>query len=95
MRETCTAGTVDVWKGYNCYDNAAVLRRGNAPLGPFLILLTFFKTIKAELIWRHPWNTCWKAEMATFEYINEFYNPRHRPSALGWESPVAFERKAA
>ncbi|WP_110281130.1 IS3 family transposase [Loktanella sp. PT4BL] len=65
----------------NCYDNAAVE--------------TFFKTIKAELIWRHPWETRRKAEMAIFEYINGFYNPRRRHSALGWKSPVAFERKVA
>ena len=65
----------------NCYDNAAVE--------------TFFKTIKAELIWRHPWETRWKAEMAIFEYINGFYNPRRRHSALGWKSPVAFEQKVA
>jgi transposase InsO family protein len=65
----------------NCYDNAAVE--------------TFFKTIKAELIWRHSWETRRKAEMAIFEYINGFYNPRCRHSALGWKSPVAFERKAA
>jgi len=34
-------------------------------------------------------------EMAIFEYINGFYNPRRRHSALGWKSPVAFERKVA
>jgi transposase InsO family protein len=34
----------------NCYDNAAVE--------------TFFKTIKAELIWRHPWETRRKAEIS-------------------------------
>ena len=56
---------------------------------------TFFKTIKDELIWRHPWETRRKAEMAIFEYINAFYNPRRRHSALGWKSPVAFERKVA
>ena len=65
----------------NCYDNAAVE--------------TFFKTIKAELIWRNTWDTRRKAEMAIFEYINGFYNPRRRHSALGWKSPVAFERKVA
>ena len=47
-----------------CYDNTAVE--------------TFFKTIKAELIWRHPWETWRKAEIAIFEYINGFYNPRRR-----------------
>jgi putative transposase len=65
----------------NCYDNAAVE--------------TFFKTIKAELIWRDTWETRRKTEMAFFEYINGFYNPRRRHSALGWKSPVAFERKVA
>jgi putative transposase len=34
-------------------------------------------------------------EVAMFEYINGFYNPRRRHSALGWKSPLAFERKAA
>ncbi|WP_370571498.1 IS3 family transposase, partial [Phaeobacter sp. SYSU ZJ3003] len=56
---------------------------------------TFFKTIKAELIWRRSWATRRQAEMAIFEYINGFYNPRRRHSALGWKSPVAFERKVA
>ncbi len=41
----------------NCYDNAAVE--------------TFFKTIKAELIWRNRWGTCRQAEGAIFEYIND------------------------
>lgn len=65
----------------NCYDNAA--------------METFFKTIKAELIWRHTWQTRRQAEIAIFEYINGFYNPRRRHSALGWKSPLAFERMAA
>ena len=63
----------------NCYDNAAVE--------------TFFKTIKAALIWRRSWTTRRQAEMAIFAYINGFYNPRRRHSASGWRSPVAFERK--
>jgi len=65
----------------NCYDNATVE--------------TFFKTIKAELIWRRSWETRRQAEMAIFEYINGFYNPRRKHSAMGWKSPVAFERKVA
>jgi len=65
----------------NCYDNAAVE--------------TFFKSIKAEMIWRDTWETRRQAEIAIFEYINGFYNPRRRHSALGWKSPVAFERKVA
>lgn len=78
----------------NCYDNSAVE--------------TFFKTIKAELIWRRSWQTRREAQVAIFashglqanhcqpvEYINGFYNPRRRHSALGWKSPVAFEKKVA
>ncbi len=65
----------------NCYDNAVVE--------------TFFKTLKAELIWRHKWNTRRQVEMALFEYINGFYNPRRRHSALGGKSPLRFERQAA
>ena len=79
----------------NCYDNAAALRRENSPLDYFLILLTFFKTIKAGLIWRRSWETRRQAETAIFQNINGFYNPRRRHSAIGGKSPVAFERKVA
>ena len=65
----------------NCYDNAAVE--------------TFFKTIKAELLWQQSWWTRRDTEMAIFEYINGFYNPRRRHSALGWKSTLDFERKVA
>ena len=65
----------------NCYDNAVVE--------------TFFKTIKAELIWRSVWLTRRQVELALFEYINGFYNPRRRHSTLGGKSPLAFERVAA
>ncbi|WP_165610581.1 IS3 family transposase, partial [Tritonibacter multivorans] len=47
------------------------------------------------LIWRRSWQTRREAEVAIFKYINGFYNPRRRHLALGWKSPVAFERKVA
>jgi len=56
---------------------------------------TFFKTIKAELIWRQQWQTRSQLETALYQYINGFYNPRRRHSALGGKSPLAFELKAA
>ena len=65
----------------NCHDTPAVE--------------AFFQTIKAEMIWRRPWHRPTDAELAIFQYINGFYNPRRRHSALGWKSPVAFERKVA
>ncbi|SEP62250.1 Transposase InsO and inactivated derivatives [Thalassovita taeanensis] len=63
----------------NCYDNSMVEM--------------FFKSIKAELIWRNPWDTHRQAEGAIFQYINGFYNPRRRHSSLGRKSPLAFERE--
>ena len=65
----------------NCWDNA--------------VTETFFKTLKAELIWRQTWHTRHQAEVAVFQYINGFYNPRRKHSALGYKSPLAFEGKAA
>ena len=47
------------------------------------------------MVWRRNWQTRREVEVALFKYINGFYNPRRRHSALGWKSPVAFERKAA
>ena len=54
----------------NCYDNSAVK--------------SFFKSLKAELVWRRNWQTRREVEVALFEYINGFYNPRRKHSALGW-----------
>ena len=65
----------------DCWDNA--------------VTETFFKTLKAELVWRKNWDTRRQAEIAIFQYINGFYNPRRRHSANGGKSPLAFERKAA
>ncbi|OCX60538.1 integrase [Thioclava sp. SK-1] len=56
---------------------------------------SFFKSLKAELIWRNAWQTRRDVEVAVFEYINGFYNPRRRHSALDGKSPVAFEKIAA
>ena len=79
----------------NCYDNAFVLYQKNSLPDCFLILLTFFKTIKAELILHRSWETHRQAETASFQYINGFYNPHRRHSALEGKSPLAFKRSAA
>ena len=65
----------------NCYDNASEE--------------TFFKSLKAELIWRHSWPTRRQAVAAIFQYINGFYNTRRRHSYLGGISPIAFEARVA
>ena len=65
----------------NCYDNAA--------------METFFKTIKAELIWRTIFMTREQAKCEIENYIEGFYNPVRRHSTLGYTSPVKFEMTAA
>jgi len=53
----------------NCYDNAVVE--------------TFFKTLKAELIWRNTWQTRKQVQMALFNYINGFIQNRDTPPSAG------------
>jgi putative transposase len=65
----------------NCYDNAMVE--------------TFFKTLKSELVWRTAFQTRAEAIGALARYIDGFYNPRRRHSALGFISPTQFERSIA
>lgn len=65
----------------NCYDNAMVE--------------TVFKTIKSELVWRTVFQTRIAAQLALGRYIDGFYNPRRRHSALGYKSPVSFEAEMA
>ena len=64
----------------NCYDNAMVE--------------TFFKTLKSELVWRTTFHTRAEAEQAIARYIDGFYNPVRRHSALDFLSPAQFERRA-
>jgi len=61
----------------NCYDNAMVE--------------TVFKTIKSKLIWRTVFQNRNDATKAIGEYIDGFYNPVRRHSALGYKSPIQFE----
>jgi putative transposase len=61
----------------NCYDNAMVE--------------TVFKTIKNELVWRTSFQTRQQAAIQLGKYIEGFYNPKRRHSALGYKSPINFE----
>jgi len=65
----------------NCFDNAMVE--------------TVVKTIKSEMIWRTSFQTRSAAELALGRYIDGFYNPSRRHSALGYRSPVTFKAKMA
>jgi len=62
----------------NCYDNA--------------ITETFFHTLKTELVYFERYQTREEARLSIFEYIEVFYNRKRRHSAIGYKTPVDFEK---
>ncbi len=54
---------------------------------------SFFASLECELIARRNWKTKAEARIAVFTWIEAWYNPRRRHSALGQMSPVNFEKK--
>jgi putative transposase len=63
----------------DCYDNA--------------MCESFFATLECELLVNHRFRTQAEGKVATFDFIEGFYNPSRRHSALGYLSPVEFERR--
>lgn len=63
----------------DCFDNA--------------MAESFFASLETELIDRTSWRTRAEARLAVFDYIEAFYNPKRRHSALGYLSPAEFERR--
>ena len=63
----------------DCYDNA--------------MAESFFATLECELVDRSRWRTHAEARLAVFDFVEGFYNPRRRHSALGYVSPAEFERR--
>ena len=63
----------------DCFDNA--------------MAESFFASLECELIDRSRWRTHTHARMAVFDYIECFYNPRRRHSAIAYLSPAEFERR--
>jgi len=53
---------------------------------------SFMATIKTELVHRHRFKSRDEARLAVFRYIEGFYNPHRRHSALGYRSPVEYEK---
>ena len=54
---------------------------------------SFFASLECELIDRRSFKTKTEARMALFTWIEGWYNPRRRHSALGQVSPANFERR--
>jgi len=63
----------------NCYDNA--------------MAESFFATLKKGHLFRERFQTKEQARRMLFEYLEIFYNRVRRHSALGYKSPVAFEKQ--
>lgn len=61
----------------NCYDNAA--------------MESFFKTLKAELVYLERFQTKPEARTGIFDYIEVFYNRQRLHSSLGFLTPEEFE----
>jgi putative transposase len=63
----------------DCYDNA--------------LCESFFATLECELLDRVTLHTPHEARTAVFDFIEGWYNPRRRHSALDYESPLTFEQR--
>ncbi len=61
----------------DCYDNA--------------LCESFFATLECELLDRHVFHTQAEARLAVFEFIEGWYNPHRRHSALDYLSPNRYE----
>jgi putative transposase len=63
----------------DCFDNA--------------MAESFFASLETELLDRTSFRTRADARLAVFDYIEAFYNPHRRHSAIGYLSPAEFERR--
>lgn len=53
---------------------------------------SFFATLEVACLARHRFATHTEASLTVFRYIEGWYNPHRRHSALGQRSPLAFEQ---
>jgi putative transposase len=49
-------------------------------------------SIKTKLVKRQTFKTRHEARLAVFSYIEAFYSPERRHSALGYRSPIEYEK---
>lgn len=54
---------------------------------------SFFATLECELLDRQRFRTPLDARLAIFDFIEGWYNPRRRHSALEYLSPLAYEKR--
>ena len=56
---------------------------------------SFFATLECELLARRRFASHAEARVAIFRYVEGWYNPHRRHSALGHQSPITYERTYA
>jgi len=54
---------------------------------------SFFASLECERLDRYTFRNHAEARLAVFKYIEGWYNPHRRHSALDYQSPVNYERK--
>jgi putative transposase len=54
---------------------------------------SFFATLECELLWRTRFRNPAEARAAIFEFLEGWYNPHRRHSALGYDSPRRYEQR--
>lgn len=77
----CTGAGVQVSMGSvgDCFDNA--------------LCESFFATLECELLDRVAYATRSEARLSIFDYIEGWYNPHRRHSALDYLSPINYEKR--
>ncbi|WP_341994634.1 integrase core domain-containing protein [Microbacterium sp. LWH7-1.2] len=55
------------------------------------LIESFWSVMQRELLDRTSWDSRTQLASAMFEWIEGFYNPRRRHSALGYLSPADYE----
>ena len=56
------------------------------------VIESFWARMQTELLDRRRWNTRVELANAIFEYLEIFHNRQRRHSALGWLTPVEYEK---
>ncbi len=54
---------------------------------------SFFATLEREVLNRRRFRSQAEARMAIFQWVEGWYNPHRRHSALGYRSPINYERR--
>jgi putative transposase len=52
---------------------------------------SFFATLECELLDRRRFRSQVEARMSIFDFIEDWYNPKRRHSALDYNSPMQYE----